>query len=246
MSTYIAKIVSDRLDELGTTPFTVENEKSLPPDAIRNVLRSSKSGPTLNRVHEICAALDLEIYIGPKRPQEDLQGFAEDAISRIEPSLNGNPEALRQGYLPLPFNRDDTHRGASPLALARAWLLDRGLNPSKLSVVTVPNDDMEPALSIGELLVVDEQRMVTDEPALSAFVVDGRFGVGWVVAPTKDAVAILFERRYASPIILKGKARFRHRHLGVIAARFDSLPRPWLSAQGKRAILEQVQTMLSG
>ena len=63
-----SELVAKRLKELNTNAYSVERRANLPPDAIRNVIRSSKkSGPTLSRAQEICEAIGLELIIGPER-----------------------------------------------------------------------------------------------------------------------------------------------------------------------------------
>lgn len=64
----VAQIVS--ATKTGTTTATVVTDvpHGLTTGDVRNVVRSEKrSGPTLSRVQEICTALDLEIYIEPRR-----------------------------------------------------------------------------------------------------------------------------------------------------------------------------------
>ena len=57
--------MENRLDELGVTAISVASNKGLKRDAIRSVFR--KRTPSITRAEEICDALGLEFYIGPRR-----------------------------------------------------------------------------------------------------------------------------------------------------------------------------------
>lgn len=122
-------LVEQRLASLGTNAFAAEQSAGLPPDAIRNVMRSQKKdGPSISRAREICEAIGLEFYIGPKR---EMLGFAEPA----QPSDLSKVEALRGGYLPIPWLDATTIRGSSPFAISRSWLASNGLTPDNLRAV---------------------------------------------------------------------------------------------------------------
>jgi hypothetical protein len=141
-----AELVEDRLSALNTNAFAVEQAHGLTPDAVRNVLRrGSSGGPTLARAAEICGALGLEFYIGPRRLPP---GFAEgDTASDL-----GRVEALRAGFLPIPWHHAANRRGAAPVAFAAAWLELQKLRPDDLLAV-VP--DKAPVLPYGrEVLAV--------------------------------------------------------------------------------------------
>ena len=59
------KVVEARLRETGQTKHSAAVSHGLPGDAISRVLGGTE--PKLERIAEICEALDLELYIGPKR-----------------------------------------------------------------------------------------------------------------------------------------------------------------------------------
>ena len=64
----LADAIRDRLNELETNAFAVEKKYGLPEDSIRSILKGGrKSGTSINRAQTICAALGLELYIGPPR-----------------------------------------------------------------------------------------------------------------------------------------------------------------------------------
>ena len=86
-----------------------------------------------------------------------LDGFAEEAAQFVH-EIDGSPEALKQGFLPIPFSpHDQAHagKGMAPYAFSRAWLVGRGLHPDNLSILEVPHHRMEPTLRKGALVLVD-------------------------------------------------------------------------------------------
>lgn len=217
------------------------------PSLIKNfrMERKGEKRYNLSSLAKLADVLDLELYFGPKRPREALNGFAEAAVSRIEPAIDGSGEALRQGFLPIPYSLEDpNNRGVAPIALARSWLADHGLDPEHLSFITQPNGNMEPSISFGEMMLVDAGHELNPEPTLSAFVLDGEVGVGWAVGPNQESVVIFYENKYTVPVVIPKKRGARYRHLGRIAARVDTLPKPWLAADEKLAILERAAQLI--
>ena len=81
------------LESKGTNPFRAALESNLPGTAIRHVLEGKQ--PRLSRLVEICEALDLELYVGPRRVQ-NLEKLP--AISRSAPAP-GTPAAVRDREL---------------------------------------------------------------------------------------------------------------------------------------------------
>lgn len=149
-----AELVAERLKALGTTAFAVEKAHGLPPDAVRNVLRGAKkSGTPLNRAREICDALDLELYFGPKRdlsvppPAVEIGGEDFATIKRVAAEasaglgmVNGEVEVI------------------GSMAFRRDWLRDRGIKPDKAVLVSVTGDSMAPRIKPGDLVLVDLAR----------------------------------------------------------------------------------------
>lgn len=122
-------LVEQRLAALGTNAFAAEQAARLPPDAIRNVIRSQKKdGPSISRAKEICDALGLEFYIGPKR---DLRGFSDPAGT----SELSDVEAIRAGFLPIPWHQEAMKRGSAPVALQASWLASEGISPDGLTAI---------------------------------------------------------------------------------------------------------------
>lgn len=82
-------------------------------------------------LQELARVLGLECYFGPKRK---LGGFAEGSAR----GDLGHTEALRAGYLPIPWHDAAKRRGSSPVAFQSAWLASEGLAPDHLRAI-VPN-----------------------------------------------------------------------------------------------------------
>lgn len=166
-----ADVISERLKSLQTNAYSVEKIAGLPPDAVRNVIRSSKrSGPTLSRAAEICDALGLELYIGPKRDAPELittigsEDFTPITVHTAEASAG-----------PGLLNPEEGHIGT--LAFKRTWLTQIGLNPAKASILRVKGDSMEPTIKSGAIVLVDEQKTKPEKNHIYAFIEDGELRI---------------------------------------------------------------------
>ncbi len=129
------------------------------PYLISNMGRDRYGFPSVEKLSQLAKVLDLEFYIGPKRIPEHtaLDGFAEKA-AEFTYAVDGSPEALKEGFLPIPYSGSDpAHKGqgVAPVAFSRAWLVDHGLDPRNLSMVEVPNGRMSPTIRKGMLALID-------------------------------------------------------------------------------------------
>ena len=127
METFVqsfSNLVRRRLGELELNAFAAENAAGLPPDAIRNVLRSEKqAGPTLARTKEICDALGLEIAIAPR-------GALRAAAQHVG---NADPdEQAPAGFVTVPWAETGARPGSAPIAFSRHWVADHKLKPDFL------------------------------------------------------------------------------------------------------------------
>ncbi|MFZ5749877.1 MAG: S24 family peptidase [Pseudomonadota bacterium] len=149
----LARLVHERLEELGTNPFALEKSAGLPEDAIRGVLRGSlKSGTTLNRAQQICEALGLELTIGPPRaeaPAAEIrkggQGFA--LVPRVEAELAAGAGA-----------ENGSEEAVEALAFRTDWLRRMGVNPANARLVKVRGDSMEPLIHDQDIVLIDRGR----------------------------------------------------------------------------------------
>lgn len=152
METFVqtfSDLIRDRLTELQLNAFAAENAAGLPPDAIRNVLRSEKqSGPTLARTKEICDALGLEIRIAPKHIMAALN---EAAFHNSE----GLESSVPSGFLTIPWAEKAVGSGSAPVCFSRAWLEAHALKVDFLQAVLPDDVEMDSVPSEDVLAVVD-------------------------------------------------------------------------------------------
>lgn len=144
----LQKIEARRL-ELGLSQVEVSQRAFGKSDnaAISNMKRGSS--PTFDRVSQICSALNLELYIGPRRetgPVEQvlLEGTEFAPVHRLDVSLSAGPGAENGDVAVI-----DT------LAFRRDWLAKMQVSPSAAVLVKVTGDSMLPGLHDGDLALVD-------------------------------------------------------------------------------------------
>tara|TARA_R100001369_G_scaffold87589_1_gene123254 strand:+ start:982 stop:1650 length:669 start_codon:yes stop_codon:yes gene_type:complete len=182
----LADAIRDRLNELETNAFAVEKKYGLPEDSIRSILKGGrKSGTSINRAQTICAALGLELYIGPPREtgtvyttRIDHEDFA--AIPRVDARLAAGAGAE---------NDEVSLEGA--LAFRRDWLRERDISPAQACLLRVSGDSMSPTLYDGDLVMIDERRTTIRDRRVYALIdVDGAARVKRVEAQ-QDAYILL-------------------------------------------------------
>lgn len=149
----LRKAVTAGLERLGTNAFAFEREHGLPEDTVRSILNGTKKlGTTINKAQAVCAALGLELYIGPHRPspaptlEVDSGQFA--AVPRFSAQLSAGPGADHDG---------DMSVGA--IAFRRDWLAREGISPSSAMVLPVKGDSMAPTLCDGDLVMIDRRKV---------------------------------------------------------------------------------------
>lgn len=154
METFVqtfSDLIRDRLAELRLNAFAAENAAGLPPDAIRNVLRSEKqSGPTLARTKEICDALGLEIRIAPKHVMAALNATDFRNVDEVE---GGVPS----GFLTIPWAEQTVGSGSAPICFSRTWLQANGLKVDFLKAVLPDEVGIDAFPAQDTLAVVDSR-----------------------------------------------------------------------------------------
>lgn len=186
--TAFAERVSERLQELGTTPFAVEKAYGLPPDTVRSVLRGiKKSGTTLNSVKAICDALNLEFYIGPPRTPEpeppvlELDGDDFAAIPKLAVEASAGGGALN----------DEAPEVVGKLAFRQDWLRKIGVKPDRAMLITITGDSMVPNLKPGDLALIDQDRADWEHNAIFALVdLDGGVRIKRVLKHARGLVLV--------------------------------------------------------
>ena len=176
----IIATIRQELDRRGITPFRAAIRSGLPENAIRYVLEGRDS--KISRLVEICAALDLELYIGPPRdpvsaerpePDKEERSLVDEIRSGIREDL---AEALRQVVGENQTDPPATTRQVEVRELAaiagggamvmdetvigyvlfqRNWLDRHGLDPTQCTVINVMGESMEPTLPNGSKILVD-------------------------------------------------------------------------------------------
>ncbi|WP_306043635.1 S24/S26 family peptidase [Mameliella sp. MMSF_3455] len=145
--------IRDRLEQLGMKPFAAEQAYNLPPDTLRNILNprnKNGAGPKLAKISEVCEALGIEISFGPPRsvePTTELDGERFATIARYEASA-----AAGHGVVNLDAPPKDH------LAVPRDWLIETGIRPDRCILITARGDSMAPAISNGDLVMIDRHR----------------------------------------------------------------------------------------
>jgi hypothetical protein len=134
------------------------------------LIRDIRAGrlPGVDRLEALFEYLGLEFYLGPRRRPTGA-GFAE-AAPMSDPA---DREALRAGYLPIPWHPLAPGRPgepAAPVAFSRVWLAEAGLDPARLAALRP-----EPAADGGEILaLVDTAAPRQGGPSLWALREGGR------------------------------------------------------------------------
>ena len=149
----LAREVSERLSALGTNAFAVENSAGLPADAVRSILRGGKkAGTTLNRAQDVCNALGLELYIGPRRDSGAVQVIDREAEYAHIPVHDAMLAAGAGAF-------NGAEEVVDFLAFRRDWLRRLGLDPSRAVIARATGDSMQPCVWHGDLVLIDLSRI---------------------------------------------------------------------------------------
>ena len=149
----LAREVSERLSALGTNAFAVENSAGLPADAVRSILRGGKkAGTTLNRAQDVCNALGLELYIGPRRDSGAVQVIDREAEYAHIPVHDAMLAAGAGAF-------NGAEEVVDFLAFRRYWLRRLGLDPSRAVIARATGDSMQPCVWHGDLVLIDLSRI---------------------------------------------------------------------------------------
>lgn len=171
---------------VGGRPITrIATSAGLPRDAIRSVVKNGHD-PTFSRVSEICAALDLELYVGPPRHQADLPVFQSqfDALKKdicdiqrgLQAILKATPTAPAVHVVPRTVNAEAVQimeldaatsgRMANlkdgvlgkPIWFRNTWINRHKIDPDQSVVISVRGDCMGPTIPDGSKILVDRSR----------------------------------------------------------------------------------------
>ena len=244
---FVTRILRDRLSELVNEGIHEHGLRGLARELNVDIgpLRSIRDGKDVHLSTAVLLlerfGLEAEVFPSGSKPVSAI-GFAEAVQEYVRPSLDGSPEALEHGYLPIPFHRADlVHRDLSQLAFARSWIEDQGLDAEHLNAIFMPNDDMWPAINPGDLLLIDGTFKPELEPTLCAFTVGDAIKVGWLTVPKAGCLVGLFQRSFTPPVVRAGKSGARIECLGRVVARLDAAPGPWIDATEKRRMIDHAR-----
>lgn len=189
------------------------------------LIRDIRAGrmPGVDRLEALCEYLGLEFYLGPRRARPAAPAFAEPAA---QASDLGSREALRAGYLPIPWHPQaprPSGQPVPPVAFARAWLDAAGLDPARLAAV---QPDPEPGVAEA-IVLVDTMAPRKGGPALWCYREGGRALVGRIqfetdvtlilgAAPQDPARAVVGADRAA--VLIYGRVVWSGRREGATAS----------------------------
>lgn len=149
----LLQLIEDRRLELGLSQADVGLRAFGKPDntAIQNLKKGS--APSMERLAALANALDLELYLGPRRdlaaplPPLAIEGEDFATIKRVAAEASAGAGAV---------NGEVEVVGA--LAFRRDWLRERGIKPERALLVTVTGDSMSPRIEKGDLVLLDLNR----------------------------------------------------------------------------------------
>lgn len=171
----IIAAIQSALKLQGTNPSRVAKENGLSVNALRYILEGRP--PSSRRLAEVCSALDLEFYVGPRRLDKDAQPDAHqlaDELDRLAFEARRIAQSAEQDestvaspgtFVTAPRFEVLAAAGGGAtvdgevvkghLAFTKKWLRDHGLMADKLAVIEVQGDSMEPTLHGGDIVLLD-------------------------------------------------------------------------------------------
>lgn len=151
------------------------------------LLRSLRDGRDVQttKLQRIVDGMGLELRLEGLRKTAGAPGFGETEMT------DAGPEALRSGYLPIPFHPSQRAYGASaPVAFARSWLEDHGLSPESLSCVMAADDDLAPSIPRGAICLIESTARPSDRQAIFARLENGVLVLSYLSRPKPGVIVI--------------------------------------------------------
>lgn len=219
---HLFRLFEDRRNELGLTQAQV-GELVLGKantSAIQNIRRGAS--PSVDRVAALCAALDLEFYIGPKRdlvpapsmrPENDIHLANEDysLIARYDVNVSAGP-----GLVPTAEDEDGR------LAFSRQWLSRHHINPETAGLVKVKGESMAPTIPDGALVLVNCAEQFVEREGIFAFSRSGEAYIKRLVPVTRapdgrpTSMVIISDSGDFAPEAVSGEALNEMRVVGRV------------------------------
>lgn len=165
--------IDDALAQLGMTDAAASKLAVGNYSLIKNMRaeRGAEKRYSFQSLQELARVLGLECYFGPKR---EMAGFSEDGG---EGDL-GKIEALRGGYLPIPWHELAKRKGSAPVAFQSAWLASEGIAPDHLRAVVPDNLQLDIALAKNTVAILDTIAVQKGGSGLWCYDDNGRLTIG--------------------------------------------------------------------
>lgn len=170
------------------------------------------SSPSVERMAALAEALDLELYIGPRRsagtapPTLTLDGDEFAAIPRLAVEASAGAGAYA-----------DQPEVVGKLAFRHDWLRKIGVRPDKAMLITITGDSMAPGLEPGDLALIDQARTAWVHNALFALVdIDGAVRLKRVLLDRGRALVLLSDNPAHPPEARTGPDAARVKALGQV------------------------------
>ncbi len=171
----LIQVIREAIRRKGTNPSRLAKDHGLSVNAVRYILEGR--APTSRRLAQVCDALGLEFYVGPPRHPagthldqqhlaDELERLAGEArrLAQEQPPLVGTIEQSTAFVLAPRYEvlaaagsgaQPDAEEVRGHLGFSRRWLKDQGLAASRLAVIEVVGDSMEPTLHGGDVVLLD-------------------------------------------------------------------------------------------
>ncbi|QYX57865.1 hypothetical protein K1T73_05610 [Roseovarius sp. SCSIO 43702] len=181
-------------------------------------LRSLRDGRDMqvSRILRILDAMQIGVrMIMPESADRAARGFAE-AREGTDAKTAG-PEALRMGFLPMPFHPAcGDFASHAPIAFSREWLAENGFDPERMAFVRAPDARHSPLLPQDALCLVDTSSRRVGRQALWAHIDGGRVALDFMSQPQPGVMVISGPGPSASPRMLSGAELDNLRLLGQV------------------------------
>lgn len=195
------QLLDARRAELGLSHLQLGQIAFGRPDSSALMGMKRGSSPTFERLEAIARALDLELYLGPRRGRDS--GFAEEKEQSDLSAVN----ALRGGaYLPMPWHPLAKKRGGTPFAFHGDWLVSTNVDPENLALVDPAIIHLDQDQTRDLVVLVDTSANRSRHAQLWAFIDRGRPAVG-VLQFEPEAIVLLPHRPGQSARLITGKER---------------------------------------
>ena len=206
----ILRLFEARMHELGMTQVELGLRAFGKADnaAIQGLKRGSV--PALDRVAAMAKALDLEVYLGPRRgdtgPIEHviLEGADYARIALHDAFLSAGAGIVNGGG-----------NIVDHLAFRRDWLKRLGVDPTQACLARVSGDSMFPTLSSGDMVLIDtahqapliRQRDDKDKrrSPIYAFIESGEARIKRIERPDQNVILLLSDNPDYAPQLRSGE-----------------------------------------